>query len=62
VLRPISDKESVQVYYDSSHKVIAIAVTYLAPIAPEPKSVLGTEADDGFIRNFAILPSIQDIW
>ena len=41
----LSDKESAQVYYDSSHKVFAIAVTYLGSIAPQPKAVLGTDAD-----------------
>ena len=41
----VSDHETAQLYYDSNHKVFAIAVTYLGPTAPEPKSVLLTDAD-----------------
>jgi hypothetical protein len=41
----ISNKESAQVYYDSSHKVFAISVTYLGSVAPQPKAVLGTDVE-----------------
>ena len=42
-----NDKESAQLYYDTDHKVFAIAVTYLGSTgpAPEPKSILGSDAD-----------------
>ncbi len=55
----VSDKESAQLYYDSNHTVFAIAVTYLDLAAPEPKSVLGTDADrknDGSIYKMIRFP------
>jgi hypothetical protein len=55
----VSDKESAQLYYDSNHTVFAIAVTYFGPTAPEPKSVLGTDADgknDGSIYKMIRFP------
>jgi hypothetical protein len=55
-----NDKESAQLYYDSDHKVFAIAVTYLsADGAPAPKSVLGSEADkkdDGSLYKMVRFP------
>ena len=55
----VSDKESAQLYYDSNQTVFAIAVTYFGPAAPEPKSVLGTDADrknDGSIYKMIRFP------
>src|SRR5436305_14019164 len=56
-----NDKESAQLYYDAEHKVFAISVTYLGPnsAAPEPKSVLGADADrkdDGSVYKMTRFP------
>ena len=56
-----NDKESAQLYYDAEHKVFAISVTYLGPnsAAPEPKSVLGADADrkdDGSVYKMIRFP------
>jgi hypothetical protein len=45
-LYSFNDKESCSVYYDDTHKVFAVSVSYLGgKDAPMPKSILGTEAD-----------------
>ncbi|HST51609.1 MAG TPA: hypothetical protein VLJ61_06315 [Pyrinomonadaceae bacterium] len=55
-----NDKESAQLYYDSDHKVFAIAVTYLgSTIAPEPKLIVGSDADkkdDGSLYKMVRFP------
>jgi hypothetical protein len=55
-----NDKESCQVYYDDTHKVFAVSVTYLGGNSvPVPKSVLGTDADtkqDGSLYKLVRFP------
>jgi hypothetical protein len=56
-----SEKESAQVFYDKTHKVMAISVNYVgeASGAPLPKVVLGTEVEakaDGAIHKMVRYP------
>lgn len=37
-----SDKEMAQFYYDESHRVRAISITYVGEGAPSPQSILGS--------------------
>lgn len=57
-----SDKESAQVYYHSSHAVIAVSVTYVGKggSIPTPKDVFGDDAEvkpDGSIMKFVRYPT-----
>ena len=56
-----SEKESVQVFYDSTHKVMAVSVNYVGEEsgAPLPKVVLGTEIEakaDGALHKMVRYP------
>lgn len=45
----LNDNETVQVFYDGSHKVTAVSVSYLGDVskAPACKAVLGAEVEAG---------------
>lgn len=56
-----SDTESAQVFYDQSHKVIAISINFLGDgtNVPKPKAVLGTELQakpDGGMHDLVRFP------
>jgi hypothetical protein len=56
-----SEKESAQVFYDKTHKVMAVSVNYVGETggAPLPKSVLGTEIEakaDGALHKMVRYP------
>ena len=57
-----NEKESALLYYDSDHKVYAIAVTYLGGnTVPEPKAILGADADrkdDGSLYKMIRYPKV----
>jgi len=57
-----NDNESCQVYYDETHKVYAVAVTYLGGNAiPVPKNVLGIDAEvkqDGSLYKLVRFPKV----
>ena len=57
----VSDKESVQIYYDKAHLVDAISVNYVgeSEAVPKPKAVLGTELEakpDGSMHKMIRFP------
>lgn len=57
----ISEKESAQVFYDKTHKVMAVSVNYVGDGsgAPLPKAVLGTEIEakaDGALHKMVRYP------
>ncbi|MBV9210929.1 MAG: hypothetical protein JOZ52_09890 [Acidobacteria bacterium] len=39
-----NEKESAQVFYDKTHKVMALSINYLGE-APQPKAILGTDVE-----------------
>lgn len=56
-----SEKESAQVFYDKTHKVMAISVNYVGEGsgAPKPEAVLGTEIEaraDGAMHKMVRYP------
>lgn len=56
-----SEKESAQVYYDKTHKVMAVSVNYVGEQsgAPLPKVILGTEIEakaDGALHKMVRYP------
>jgi hypothetical protein len=57
-----NEKESALLYYDTDHKVYAIAVTYLGgSTVPEPKAILGADADhkdDGSLYKMIRFPKV----
>ena len=57
----VSDKESVQIYYDKAQMVEAISVNYVgeSEAVPKPKAVLGTELEakpDGSMHKMIRFP------